>query len=123
MKKYSKIIGIVMLIGCVLVLVFGYVFKDDSRRIEKKMKGHYYLGYVNNKPRYLYFGENRKAAIGIKKSDAFIMTNGYTYQVEKKKKYYQLSFNKRHYRLQLNDENLPERLFSLDDKENYTLKD
>lgn len=123
MKKHAKIISIIMLIGCVLVLVLGYVFKDDSSRIEKKMKGHYYIGYVASKPRYLYFGENNKVAIGIKRKDAFLMTKSYTYKVNKKDKYYQLTFNKKHYRLQLDSDNLPSRLFSLDDRVNYTLKD
>lgn len=123
MKKHAKIIGIVMLIGCVLVIVLGYVFKDDSSRIAKNMKGHYYVGYVANKPRYLYFGENNKVAIGIKRKDAFLMTKSYTYKVSKKDKYYQLTFNKKRYRLQLDSDNLPSRLFSLDDSINYTLKD
>lgn len=123
MKKHAKLISVICLIGCVLVLVLGAVFHDDSSRIARNMKGHYYVGYVNKKARYLYFGDDHKVAMGIKKRDAMLMTVSYSYQVKKKKDYYELTFHAHHYRLQLDNNKLPSRLFALDHSENYMLKD
>lgn len=123
MKNRHRIINIILLSAVVIFGVFIALRNDASKSIEKAMKKHYYVGYVHQKAEYLYFGENNKVGVGTMVKGSFVMTSSYQYKVSKKGDQYILSFHKRQFHIQKNDNNLPERLFGMTTKTNYTLKD
>lgn len=123
MKKNMKRLNIILLIVIAIFAAYTLIKHDASASITKAMRKHYYVGYVNKKAEYLYFGENDQVGVGTMVKGEFVMTAHYKYKVTKNKDNYILSFNKKKYRIQKNDDNLPERLFGINTAVNYTLKD